>query len=106
MENTDLIQSLTKQLEIELPQIISEEELLQKLTEVINHLIQTDFEKLVFILYKIDVSESKLKQLLQQHPQKDAAPVIAKLIIEREHQKIYSRNKFNTKNDIPDEEKW
>ncbi|MEO6330774.1 MAG: hypothetical protein ABIO55_17700 [Ginsengibacter sp.] len=106
MENSELIQNLTKQLEIQLPQPISEDELLQKLSEFINQLIKTDFEKLVFILYKADVSESKLKQLLQQNSYQDASPVIAKLIIEREREKIYSRSRFRKKEDIPDDEKW
>ena len=106
MVQNELIHILNTELDTELPQIISEENLLQKLSEFINHLIQTNFQKLVLILYKVDVSENKLKQLLQTESGEDAATIIARLIIEREIQKINSRNLFSHKNDICDEEKW
>ena len=106
MVQNELIHILNTELNTELPQIISEENLLHKLSEFINHLIQTNFQKLVLILYKVDVSENKLKQLLQTESGEDAATIIARLIIEREIQKINSRNLFSHKNDICDEEKW
>jgi hypothetical protein len=75
--------------------------------EKINDLIIHDFEKLVYILYRIDVSEPKIDQLLRQFPQTDAAEMIADLMIEREAEKIRSRQRFSG-NDIEDssEEKW
>jgi hypothetical protein len=103
---TELIHILNTELNAELPQDISEENLLQRLSEFINHLIQTNFQRLVLILYRVDVSENKLKQLLQKDSDEDAAVIISKLIIEREIQKIHSRNLFRHKNDICDEEKW
>ena len=106
MVQNELIHILNTELNTELPQIISEENLLQKLSGFINHLIQTNFQKLVLILYRVDVSETKLKKLLQTEPGEDAATIIARLIIEREIQKINSRNLFRHKNDICDEEKW
>ena len=106
MVQTELIHILNTELNAELPQDISEENLLQRLSEFINHLIQTNFQQLVLILYRVDVSENKLKQLLQKDSDEDAAVIISKLIIEREIQKINSRNLFRHKNDICDEEKW
>ena len=106
MVQTELIHILNTELNSELPQDISEENLLQRLSEFINHLIQTNFQQLVLILYRVDVSENKLKQLLQKDSDEDAAVIISKLIIEREIQKINSRNLFRHKNDICDEEKW
>ena len=106
MVQNELIHILNTELNTELPQIISEENLLQRLSEFTNHLIRTNFQKLVLILYKVDVSENKLKQLLQTESGEDAATIIARLIIEREIQKINSRNLFSHKNDICDEEKW
>ena len=106
MVQTELIHILNTELNAELPQDISEENLLQRLSEFINHLIQTNFQQLVLILYRVDVSENKLKQLLQKDSDEDAAVIISMLIIEREIQKINSRNLFRHKNDICDEEKW
>jgi hypothetical protein len=49
----------------------------------INDCIQNDFNKLVQLLYRIDVSEEKLKYILQLNPNEDAAKLIAAVIIER-----------------------
>lgn len=53
----------------------------------INHLILTDFPRLVQILYRVDVDEDRLKKMLQQYVHDDAGYIIAQLIIERETQK-------------------
>ena len=63
--------------------------LIQRIEELIHH----DFEKLKWILYRIDVSEKKLNDALQ-HSQTDASTVMANLIIERQIQKAESRKKF------------
>jgi len=41
------------------------------------------FNKLVQLLYRIDVSEEKLKYILQLNPNEDAAKLIAAVIVER-----------------------
>jgi hypothetical protein len=104
--NTDLIPALRQSLSIDLPDDISFELLKQKLSTHINQLIQSDFQKLISLLYRIDISESKLRQLLQQKQGEDAADTIADLIIERQLQKIKSRKETKNKNEIPDDEKW
>jgi hypothetical protein len=79
----------------------------QILIKKINELIHTDFQKLVTILYRVDVSERQLKKLLKENPGQDAAIIMADLLIERQLQKVKSREKFK-KDDpsIPDDEKW
>jgi len=49
----------------------------------INDCIKNDFNKLVQLLYRIDVSEAKLKTILQLNPNEDAAKLIATVILER-----------------------
>ena len=79
----------------------------QALVEKINDLITTDFQKLVSILYRMDVSETKLKQLLNENPGTNAALIITDLMIERQEQKIISRQQFRKKDEnINDDEKW
>jgi uncharacterized protein YwgA len=104
--NKELIPEINQSLEISLPDTVSLEELKQKLALHINHLINHDFEKLVFYLYRIDVNESKMKKLLDQKEGEDAAELIADLIIERQLEKIKSRNETRSNKDIPDDEKW
>lgn len=104
----NLAVALSQSLGIELRQNISIGELKEKLANYIHHLINHDFNKLVSILYRIDVSEQKLKQLLEGNPSEDAGVIIAELIIERQEQKLRSREHFRQtgENSIDEKEKW
>jgi len=105
--NQDIIPLLNKELSLELPENISLTELKEELTQYINHLINTDFEKLIFYLYRIDVHEAKMKQLLQAHEGENAAALIAQLIIDRQIQKIKTRTEFTAPAaDQSSEERW
>jgi hypothetical protein len=82
---------------------------LEKLTTpnlelAINELIKNDFSKLVQLLYRIDVSEAKLKNILQAHPNEDAGKLIAVVVLERLAATKKARESFNTTNGIDDEE--
>src|SRR5690606_26047719 len=84
-----------------------ETEWFHSLINRIDYLIQTDFPKLLNILYSLDVSETKLSNMLKEHPGNDAAEIIARLIIERQREKINSRTQNKKPDeDIPDDEKW
>ena len=74
--------------------------------EYINHLLDTNFEKLIFLLYRIDVDEAKIKALLQIKSNENGGETIAQTIIERQLQKIESRKKHKQENPISDDEKW
>jgi len=105
--DTDLITDINNSLEISLPVTISGEEFREKLVAHINHLINHDFEKLIFYLYRIDVNENKMRALLEQREGENAAGLIADLIIERQSEKIKSRQEFRQRdNDIDENEKW
>lgn len=82
------------------------EEWMRELAAAINRLIQTDFTALVNILYRLDVSEARLKEVLAQQPGADAGELIAVLMVERQLEKIRTRNQFKQHGDIPDDEKW
>jgi len=85
----------------------SVEETRQKLSAYLNKLINDDFEKLVQLLYRLDIDESKLKRALQDHQQHHTGELIADMIIERQLQKIKSRKEFNQRdNNIDENEKW
>ena len=72
----------------------------------INDCIKNDFNKLVQLLYRIDVSEEKLKSILQSHPNEDAAKLIATVIVERLAATKAARASFSKsgKIDQPDSE--
>ena len=79
----------------------------QLLATKINELVLKDFDRLLGILYRIDVSEKKITGLLKAFPKQDAGLLIADLMIEREVEKIKSREIFtNRNNNFDEEEKW
>ena len=105
--NKDIIPLLNKELSLELSEKLATDELEQQLADHINHLINTDFEKLVYYLYRIDVNETRMKQLLQQQGGENAAQLIARLIIDRQLQKIKSRAEHKTSpTDDDGAERW
>ncbi len=73
--------------------VLTEDDLRKELTRAVAYLIDKDFEKLMQILYRIDVSEIKVKQAFGL--EQDVAGEIASLIIERERQKVITRAKYS-----------
>ena len=100
-----IIAELSNNLEIDLHEKKSIEELKLALSGYINYLISNDFNKLMRILYRVDVSERPLKRKLQKR-ENDPGTIIAEMIIERQLQKNKTRNQFRTNDDIPENEKW
>lgn len=68
------------------------------LIKAIDTLIHQDFNKLLNILYRIDVDENKLKYALYESVL-PAAETIADLIIERQQQKIRFREMYRNNKD-------
>ena len=102
----EIIQAIPEfQLELKLT-CYSNEAFSTLLSEKINHLINSNFSQLVTILYRLDISEHKLKELLALSSDIPAGNVIAAMIIERQLQKIESRKQFQPDTDIDGEERW
>lgn len=77
------------------------------LASKINELLNQDFQKLISILYRMDINESKLRQLLRDNADTNAGLIIANMMIERQEQKIKSREQFRPGNEnTGEEEKW
>jgi hypothetical protein len=73
--------------------------LLQLITLYVQELIDTDFEKLLQTLYRIDIPDYKVKEAVEQSAPGDAPRVIATLILEREKQKVATREKYKSKDE-------
>ena len=107
MEDTsELILAINPELSINLPEHITLQQLHDELARYINQLITKNFEKLINLLYRLDVSEQKLKELLLESKTEEAGKIIADLIIKRQLEKIKTRKEAKSNNDIPDDEKW
>lgn len=61
------------------------------LVQQIEYLFHHDMEKLKWVLYRIDVNEAKLKQLLIDNSEVPPSEIIADEIIKRQIQKYHSR---------------
>ena len=57
----------------------------------LNHLLDHDFSSLLNSLYRIDISEEKVRRTLQTSKQDDLAANLADLIIGRQKQKVITR---------------
>ncbi len=81
-------------------------DLLQHLSYHINHLIANDFNKLIVILYRLDVSEEQVHKLLKLQPNNLASDSIAKLVIDRQQKKMQMKESFKKDENIAEDEKW
>ncbi len=102
----ELQELLNRDLPAPLPVATSAEALRRLLADYINGLINTNFEQLVYILYRVDVDEHRLKKLLAEHPQEDTGLLVADLLLERQVQKIKTREQFKNPGADTGEERW
>jgi len=106
-ENDELIKELNSDLPVHIPAESSTAQIKEVLIASIQELIRKDFNQLLNILYRLDVSENRLRQMLKENEQEDAATIVAALIIERQLEKIKSRREYSRRDDtINENEKW
>lgn len=66
------------------------------LTKQVNYLLDHDLNRLLNALYRIDISEDKTKKLLQSSNQGEIGRNLARAIIEREKQKVITRQRYQS----------
>ena len=86
---------------------LTTDEWLRALSLRINEMILHEFPRLVEILYRLDIEETKLALLLKGSPATDAGDIIGKILIKRQLEKIQSRDAYRQSDiDINNDEKW
>lgn len=66
-----------------------------QLSTYLNELINRDFNAVVQILYRMDVSEAKVRQkLVNPLPEETAGSILAHLLIQREMEKMKWRERY------------
>ncbi|ATA69354.1 hypothetical protein CGC48_09895 [Capnocytophaga cynodegmi] len=83
--------------EVSIEKNISFGEQFEVLVSYVDFLIQTDFNKLINILYRVDVSEEKLKIALQENNNTPISRVIATMLLKRELEKRKWRTLYKKK---------
>ena len=107
-ENEDwkeLNKDLGQQYRLLLKESASLGDLEESLADRVNTMIQSDFTSLIGILYRVDVDETRLRHLLAEN-KTNPGQIIARLIIDRQLQKIKSRRVFKSNPPASDEESW
>jgi hypothetical protein len=104
--HSELIPAVNESLELNIPAHATWEELHSVLTAHISGLVNSNLEKLVFYLYRIDVDEKRMRTALDKNKEENAASIIADLVIERQLEKIKSRQEHRRDNTIKGDEEW
>lgn len=88
-----LLQIVAK--DFDLPDTINETQLRDVLVKTFEYLVEDDFSKLLRILYRADVDQYKLKNLLENTEGKTTAEIIADAYIDRQKAKVETWKKYS-----------
>jgi hypothetical protein len=106
MDERKDIRSLLEQLHDRIT-VFQKADIRDQLVEYVNYLLLYDFNRLVQLLYQVDVDESRLKELLQGNREADIAHSITDEIIERQlKKKTIPPPDVNPDPAVPDDGKW
>lgn len=85
------VKELCHELAIEQGVNMSNEQLLLALEKAVDNLLRNDFERLIRIMYRVDIDEDKFNNALNSE---NSSLKIAHLMIERQLEKNYLRKKY------------
>ena len=102
-----IVDYLNEDLQLDLAPASSYELMKEKLAQLFDDWVDKDFGRMLNWLYRIDVSEEKIKRSLYSDPQKNAGMIFAELVLERLQEKENARkNTAAPSQDIPDNERF
>jgi hypothetical protein len=89
--------SLTKLIskDFDINEELNENQLREVMVKAFQYLVDDDFNKLLQILYRADVDQYKLKELLESNADQSSAEVIADAYIARQKAKIETWKKYS-----------
>lgn len=99
-ETTLLQETLAHNFDLEINDLVSREKIIAALTRRVDQLIAGNPDQLFSMLYRLDISEKKIKEAMATEDQ--VTKKIAVLIYERQLEKIVSRRHF--KSDTPEDD--
>jgi len=92
-DTTSLTKIISKDFEVS--ENLTENQLREALVKTFEYLVEDNFQKLLQILYKTDVDQYKLKELLANSEGKSTAEIIADAYVERQKQKVETWKKYS-----------
>lgn len=72
----------------------SHEELKRLIAGHVRKMLHQNYERLLNLLYRIDVPEAKVAEALSEYPPNEAPEALADMIIERQLQKVITRQQY------------
>lgn len=96
IQPAELLPVLSSNFELRVNNDITMDELKMMLILKIRDMLDTNMEKLVSILYRIDVGQRVTDEIFSEHNKEDIAPLLAEAIIQRQIQKILTRKKYSS----------
>ncbi len=100
----EMAMALESEWQLQAPQMLSEEAIISLLTEKILAIIQQGPNAFYRLMYRIDIPEKRLVKVLGND---DTAQQIARLVYNRQLEKITSRHRHRQQqNDIDPDMKW
>ncbi|WP_236979569.1 hypothetical protein [Membranihabitans maritimus] len=75
---------------------ISEEELLEMLTGRISSMIDENTDLLFSLLYRLDISEAKIKKVIDRQKDESISRGLAKLVLERQKERLRTKAKYRS----------
>ncbi len=87
---------ITKDFQLpEMKEGFSEEKALDVLTKAISQMMDRNLERLLQVCYRIDLAENRLKQILHESEPDCMASDLAKVLWERQKQKVEIRRRYS-----------
>ncbi len=77
-----------------LEQVMTEEQLLELLSEQVAWMIEHRLEYLMSLMYRLDVDERKVDRALSPIAEEPAHLALAKLILERQKQRVFTKRHY------------
>lgn len=74
--------------------LYTEEELLNLLSEQIQHLMVHDREQLWSLFYRLDITDESLRLVLNNTPSEQQSTALAKLVLERQKKRMETKLKY------------
>mgnify|MGYP001555280546 CR=1 FL=1 len=84
---------------------ITYEELLDMVSDRVAHLLASSPERLFSLLYRLDVSERKVDEVMKGQKEISTNVGLAELIIQRQKERLHTKKKWKQE-DIDDWERW
>jgi pheromone shutdown protein TraB len=94
--NAQLTELISRNLQVEDLKMSNEKEISDKLRSIVSYLLDNDMARLLQILYRIDVSERHVKEILTETNPDHISIELTSAIMDRMKQKLFFRMKYDS----------